>query len=134
VSESELAAQSPFSLSQIEIIGKLGIKPVTEEVSPKEIRDALGRVGESVRSRYGDEIFQNDLGRNIRQDLKNAANGGSLTIADEGLIVMASGQNGSLTIKVGFTGEPMKTCTIESGTRFLEAIGLHLLPGEQGHD
>jgi hypothetical protein len=83
-----------------------------------------------IRERYGEDQFQNELGQKIREDLKNAFNGGALTIIDKGFIVVASGFKGNLTVQVGFTGESMQVCVLEGKTRFLTGVGLHLLEGE----
>lgn len=127
----QLTPSQWFDLKRNEILKELGIQiDSVVAATPDSISSALGRAGRMIRERYGEDQFQGELGQKIREDLKNAFNGGTLTIVDQGLIVAASGFRGNLTVQVGFTGEPMQVCVLEGKTRFLTGIGLHLLQGE----
>lgn len=126
-----------FDLKRREILAELGIRiDAVVAATPDAIQSALGRAGRLIRERYGEDQFQNELGHKIRQDLINALNGGALTILDTGLAVVAYGNAGgrTMTVQVGFTGEPMQVGIIDLGfsgkNRFLLDMGLNLLPGE----
>jgi hypothetical protein len=130
MSDGALVPQAPRDRN--ELAEKLGIIPGLPTVVSKDgLKSALGRAGKTFRERYGEEIFQNELGTKIRQDLVGAYLGGSLTIVDKGLLVIAEGGKGGLSIQIGFAGEPMVIGIVEGNSGLLAGLGLHLLPGEK---
>jgi hypothetical protein len=106
-------------------IGIFGKEPL--EATPQVIAEALKRAGNIVRERYGENVFQGQLGPKIHEDLKNLKVGSEFRIVEKDFLIVITGAYTGYRVEVGFTREQPKIAFVEGKSRINASLGLKFL-------
>lgn len=104
-------------------IGELD-KPVWNRTS-SEIVELLANSAELLKKKYGEQVFQNDLGKQLKKDFKNLwknGHGSHLFIADSDVTIAIMNENSKgLLIEIRKPGMPYQRGRIE-GERIIGSV------------
>jgi hypothetical protein len=124
-SSSDILSNEFNKLGWYKNIGILGNEPYVTTAG--EISEALKRAGGIVQRRYGDQVFQGQLGPKIAQDLKNLMVGAEFRVVEKDFLIVITGLENGYRVEVGFAGEQAKVASVEGKTRLSESFGLKFL-------
>ena len=125
MADNDIVSSEFNKLAWYHHIGILGDGPYA--TTSGDIAEALKKAGDIVRSRYGDKVFQGQLGPKIAQDLKNLMVGAEFRVVERDFLIVITGTETGYQVEVGFAGEQAKVASDEGKARLNESLGLKFL-------
>jgi hypothetical protein len=96
-------------------------------VSGQEIAQAMLEAGQIVRKKYGDHVFERELGRKINADLKNLGQECQFRVVDSDFLMIITGVSAGYQVEVAFRGRRPLVAIVEGKSRLNQNLGLKFL-------